>query len=42
MRKFPKRRVSRRHYLAGTGAVAAGLTIGPNFAWRAEEARVNY
>jgi spermidine/putrescine transport system substrate-binding protein len=42
MRKFPKRRVSRRHFLAGTGAVAAGLAIGPKVGWSAEEARVNF
>ena len=32
----------RRDFLAGTGAVAAGLTFGPSFAWAAEEKKLNF
>ena len=32
----------RRDFLAGTGAVAAGLTFGPRFAWAAEEKKLNF
>lgn len=34
--------LSRRSFLAGTGAVAAGLSIGPKLAWSAEEAKLNF
>ena len=33
---------SRRSFLAGTGAVAAGLSLGPKFSWGAEEAKLNF
>ncbi|MFQ5773396.1 MAG: PotD/PotF family extracellular solute-binding protein [Kiloniellaceae bacterium] len=33
---------SRRFFLAGTGAVAAGLSLGPRFARGAEEAKLNF
>jgi spermidine/putrescine transport system substrate-binding protein len=33
---------SRRSFLAGTGAVAAGISIGPRFAWAAEEPKLNF
>ena len=33
---------SRRSFLAGTGAVAAGLSIRPRLAWSAEEPRLNF
>ncbi len=35
-------RFSRRSFLAGTGAVAAGLSLGPKFALGAEEAKLNF
>ena len=35
-------RTSRRSFLAGTGALAAGLSFGPRFAWAAEEAKLNF
>jgi spermidine/putrescine-binding protein len=34
--------VSRRRFLAGTGAVAAGLSFIPRRGWSAEEAKVNF
>ncbi len=34
--------VSRRSFLAGTGAVAAGLSLGPRFSWGAERAKLNF
>ena len=34
--------VSRRRFLAGTGAVAAGLSFAPKFGWSAEEAKLNF
>ncbi len=37
-----KRALSRRSLLAGTGAVAAGLTFAPRGGWAAEEAKVNF
>jgi spermidine/putrescine-binding protein len=37
-----KSRVSRRRFLAGTGAVAAGLSFIPRRGWSAEEAKVNF
>ena len=41
--KRPKNRpYSRRAFLAGTGAVAAGLTVAPRFGWSAEEAKLNF
>ena len=41
--KRPKNRpFSRRAFLAGTGAVAAGLTVAPRFGWSAEEAKLNF
>lgn len=42
MRTAPKKGLSRRSLLAGTGAVAAGLTIAPKLGWSAEEAQVNF
>ncbi len=36
------RRLSRRSLLAGTGAVAAGLTFGPKFSWGVEEPKLNF
>jgi spermidine/putrescine transport system substrate-binding protein len=42
MPKAMKSRVSRRSFLAGTGAVAAGLSIMPRRGWSAEEAKVNF
>lgn len=33
---------SRRSFLAGTGAVAAGVTLGPKFGWGAEEKKLNF
>ncbi len=33
---------SRRSFLAGTGAVAAGLTFGPKFSLGAEEKKLNF
>ncbi|HMB76744.1 MAG TPA: extracellular solute-binding protein [Kiloniellaceae bacterium] len=42
MRNYGKRRFSRRNFLAGTGAVAAGLTLGPKMGWSQEEAQVNF
>ena len=40
--RLSKRPLSRRNFLAGTGAVAAGLAISPKVGWSAEEARVNF
>jgi len=34
--------LSRRSFLAGTGAVAAGITFGPKLAWSVEEAKLNF
>ena len=34
-------RLSRRGFLAGTGAVAAGMTFGPKFSFGAEEPKLN-
>ena len=42
MPKAMKSRVSRRRFLAGTGAVAAGLSLMPRRGWSAEEAKVNF
>lgn len=43
MLKTPsKKRFSRRSFLAGTGAAAAGVTLMPKFALSAEEAKVNF
>ena len=42
MKKRRGSRFSRRSFLAGTGAVAAGLSIRPRFAWSAEEPRLNF
>lgn len=35
-------RFSRRSFLAGTGAVAAGVTFAPGFSWSAEEPKLNF
>ena len=35
-------RFSRRRFLAGTGAVAAGLTFAPKQGWSVEEAKLNF
>ena len=37
-----KARISRRSFLAGTGAVAAGITVLPRVGWSAEEAKLNF
>ena len=42
MTKFGTGRLSRRGFLAGTGAVAAGLTVVPRFADAAEEKKLNF
>ncbi len=42
MHNSKRRGLSRRSLLAGTGAVAAGLTIAPKLGWTAEEAQVNF
>jgi spermidine/putrescine transport system substrate-binding protein len=39
---FPNGRLSRRRFLAGTGAVAAGISILPRQGWAAEEAQLNF
>lgn len=36
------RRPTRRSFLAGTGAVAAGVTLSPKFGWGAEEKKLNF
>ena len=41
MNKIGKRRLTRRSFLQGTGAAAAGLTFRPTFAKASEEAKVN-
>jgi len=41
MALFPKGRLSRRRFLAGTGAVAAGISVLPRDGWSAEEAKLN-
>ena len=35
-------RLSRRRFLAGTGAAAAGLTFAPKLGWSVEEAKLNF
>ncbi len=35
-------RFTRRSFLAGTGAVAAGVSLAPRGAWSAEEAKLNF
>ncbi|MEJ1994126.1 MAG: spermidine/putrescine ABC transporter substrate-binding protein [Limibacillus sp.] len=42
MTKFHRKPWSRRSFLAGTGAAAAGLTILPKKGWSAEEAALNF
>jgi spermidine/putrescine transport system substrate-binding protein len=42
MTKFHRKPWSRRSFLAGTGAAAAGLTILPKKGWSAEEAKLNF
>jgi spermidine/putrescine transport system substrate-binding protein len=42
MRTHRKAGYSRRSFLAGTGAVAAGLTFGPKFSLGAEEKKLNF
>ncbi len=42
MKRLRKRPFSRRAFLAGSGAVAAGLTIAPRFGWGAEEPKLNF
>ena len=36
------RRSTRRSFMAGTGAVAAGLTFLPKDGWSAEEKKLNF
>ena len=42
MKRTKKNWVSRRRFLAGTGAVAAGLSLAPRLGWSAEEAKLNF
>ena len=42
MHKSLGRRLSRRGFLAGTGAVAAGVTLAPKFSWGVEEPKLNF
>ena len=44
MKMNPKNnsRLSRRHFLRGLGAVAAGLTFLPREGWSAEEKKLNF
>ena len=47
MSRISRPRFGRRSFLAGTGAVAAGLSLGskfagPRFAWAAEEKKLNF
>jgi len=44
MKMNPKNnsRPSRRHFLRGLGAVAAGLTLLPREGWSAEEKKLNF
>ena len=42
MRNRRVARYSRRSFLAGTGAVAAGVSFGPKFTLAAEEAKLNF
>jgi len=42
MKLFPNGRLSRRRFLEGTGAVAAGLTMAPLSTWSAEEGKLNF
>ncbi|MCP4185714.1 MAG: twin-arginine translocation signal domain-containing protein [Hyphomicrobiales bacterium] len=41
-RKFSRMMTSRRKFLAGTGAVAAGLTFAPYKSFSAEEKKINF
>ncbi len=42
MKFNPRKPIGRRSFLAGTGAVAAGVTLMPKIGWSAEEAVVNF
>jgi len=42
MHKSLGRRLSRRSFLAGTGAAAAGITFAPKVGWGVEEAKLNF
>jgi len=42
MKRIHNAPINRRSFLAGTGAVAAGLTFGPGALMAAEEAKVNF
>lgn len=42
MHKSLGRRLSRRGFLAGTGAVAAGVTLAPKVGWGVEEPKLNF
>ena len=42
MRRRSRPRIHRRSFLAGTGAVAAGITLGPTLSWGAEEKKLNF
>ena len=44
MKVNPKKnsRLSRRHFLRGLGAVAAGWTFFPREGWSAEEKKLNF
>lgn len=41
MRHLPRWGLSRRRFLSGTGAVAAGITLSPRLGWGAEEKKLN-
>ncbi len=42
MNKRFGRRLSRRRFLAGTGAVAAGISFAPKMSWGVEEPKLNF
>ena len=42
MKRLNRRPFSRRAFLAGSGAVAAGLAFAPRFGWSAEEPKLNF
>ena len=42
MKLFPGRRLSRRQFLAGTGAVAAGLSLIPSSTWPYQVSKLNF
>ena len=42
MELFPGGHLSRRQFLAGTGAAAAGLSLIPSSTWSYEAAKLNF